>query len=571
MRAIEVSMGQRRNERAGEMGDPRENSPTMIRPGIEPGSSRWEASRLTAQPPWPQALPKFYFHLASPQELIGERRSAILVAGGGWSSQYPPQFHLCILNYSVVPLYYGTRSTAYKISQQYGGTLLVIQQLNVNVTCDRPTVRGTSAVLRNQPITGLGRISWPTSARVHEHQKRVSSALPGEALPPPLGRLGVVGVCVTSAPPCWRHALQSAQTERCDYSSLAPPGIDCSPERPRINHHTWPYQPPANPLPTAEGSNTPPEEISTRLSRLCAGAERALAAARVEQGSIPPGVANVVDITVCWLAKMVSYTAPAETAPRRVSFRPPPSEQTRDRDSRESARATRRRWALTQLTSLSAGPPWHPKHVVIVPDDAASRRVSPGISHSITSLIPLLLRTSPRFTLIGSQDVESVEELSPDRDVWPITTGKQHVCPRTLEYSLRVKSSREKQVTPRGSVELKKFYKECRDRKSLGTVGTEDRKENLSRIFQSYEVLRPSLNTRPGVEHALLQPERALPQRDLVAGYATSPVVVVAVSILYTKSRTGWLVPIAFSIFWMNIYCHRQLRKIGLQQQEAYR
>ncbi|KAJ8866660.1 hypothetical protein PR048_032521 [Dryococelus australis] len=39
---------------------------------------------------------------------------------------------------------------------------------------------------------------------------------------------------------------------------------------------------------------------------------------------------------------------------------PPPPEQTRDRDSHESARATRRRLSRTQLTSLSAGPPWHP-------------------------------------------------------------------------------------------------------------------------------------------------------------------------------------------------------------------
>ncbi|KAJ8874860.1 hypothetical protein PR048_022750 [Dryococelus australis] len=58
---------------------------------------------------------------------------------------------------------------------------------------------------------------------------------------------------------------------------------------------------------------------------------------------------------------VVSYSAPTETAPRRVSFRllpvsPPLPEQTRDWDSHESARATRRRRARTQLTSLSSGP-----------------------------------------------------------------------------------------------------------------------------------------------------------------------------------------------------------------------
>ncbi|KAJ8894621.1 hypothetical protein PR048_007285 [Dryococelus australis] len=58
-------MQQRRSERAWETGDPREDPPTngivrhdshmrrsgVARPGIEPGSTWWEASRLTAQPP----------------------------------------------------------------------------------------------------------------------------------------------------------------------------------------------------------------------------------------------------------------------------------------------------------------------------------------------------------------------------------------------------------------------------------------------------------------------------------------------------------------------------------------
>ncbi|KAJ8878912.1 hypothetical protein PR048_019515 [Dryococelus australis] len=64
-------MEQRRNVRARETGDPRENPPTnsivrhdshlrksgVTRPGIEPGSLWWEASRLTAQPPRPRSPP----------------------------------------------------------------------------------------------------------------------------------------------------------------------------------------------------------------------------------------------------------------------------------------------------------------------------------------------------------------------------------------------------------------------------------------------------------------------------------------------------------------------------------
>ncbi|KAJ8895490.1 hypothetical protein PR048_000823 [Dryococelus australis] len=61
MRVIEVSMEQRRNERAGKQEipdgivwhDSHMRKSGVTRPGIEPGSQRWEASMLTAQPPWP--------------------------------------------------------------------------------------------------------------------------------------------------------------------------------------------------------------------------------------------------------------------------------------------------------------------------------------------------------------------------------------------------------------------------------------------------------------------------------------------------------------------------------------
>ncbi|KAJ8881214.1 hypothetical protein PR048_017688 [Dryococelus australis] len=68
-RDLDGSMEQRRNERAGETGDPRENPPTngivrqkseVTRPGIEPGSPWWEASGLTARPPWPHMEPTYY-------------------------------------------------------------------------------------------------------------------------------------------------------------------------------------------------------------------------------------------------------------------------------------------------------------------------------------------------------------------------------------------------------------------------------------------------------------------------------------------------------------------------------
>ncbi|KAJ8897805.1 hypothetical protein PR048_003155 [Dryococelus australis] len=142
--------------------------------------------------------------------------------------------------------------------------------------------------------------------------------------------------------------------------------------------------------------------------------------------------------------KVVSYSAPTETAPRRVSFRPPtvsppPPEQTRERDSHESARATRRRRASTQLTSLSAEwscsgvavrllashidePDSIPggvapgfSHVGIVPDNATGRQVSCSSSRFSRLWIPALLHTyliSPPSGLNNSMLISKVLTLS---------------------------------------------------------------------------------------------------------------------------------------------------------------
>ncbi|KAJ8867214.1 hypothetical protein PR048_031009 [Dryococelus australis] len=83
-------MEQRRNEGSGETGDPRENPPTsgiiphnshwpkcgMNRPGIEPGSLWWEASSLTAQPPW-------RFSQRSSEVKMERRRNAWVGETGG--------------------------------------------------------------------------------------------------------------------------------------------------------------------------------------------------------------------------------------------------------------------------------------------------------------------------------------------------------------------------------------------------------------------------------------------------------------------------------------------------------
>ncbi|KAJ8884326.1 hypothetical protein PR048_016183, partial [Dryococelus australis] len=92
-----VRMEQRRNARAGETGDPRENPPTscIVRHdshlrkslsapgvGIEPCSSWWEGSSLTAQPPWPHKPRarhiRIQFDLGSNVKVLHQRNFMIL-------------------------------------------------------------------------------------------------------------------------------------------------------------------------------------------------------------------------------------------------------------------------------------------------------------------------------------------------------------------------------------------------------------------------------------------------------------------------------------------------------------
>ncbi|KAJ8897408.1 hypothetical protein PR048_002754 [Dryococelus australis] len=65
-------------------------------------------------------------------------------------------------------------------------------------------------------------------------------------------------------------------------------------------------------------------------------------------------------INETWLFGEQLTKSPTGILPPPPPVSSPQPEQARDRDSHESARATRRRQANTQLTSLSAGLPWHP-------------------------------------------------------------------------------------------------------------------------------------------------------------------------------------------------------------------
>ncbi|KAJ8867819.1 hypothetical protein PR048_031624 [Dryococelus australis] len=108
--------------------------------------------------------------------------------------------------------------------------------------------------------------------------------------------------------------------------------------------------------------------------------------------------------------KVVSYSAPTETAPGRVSCRPspvslPPPEQTRDRDSHKSARATRRRRARTQLTRLPVGPSWHP--TVEWPHPRTRRPPTPYLSVLFYFVLFIFFPRSPFCSNISIvQDIE---------------------------------------------------------------------------------------------------------------------------------------------------------------------
>ncbi|KAJ8866252.1 hypothetical protein PR048_032095 [Dryococelus australis] len=80
-------------------------------------------------------------------------------------------------------------------------------------------------------------------------------------------------------------------------------------------------------------------------------------------------------------------------------------EQTGDRDSHESARMTTRRRARTQLTSLSAGPPWHP--TVEWPRPRTLRLPAPSL-YVLFYIVPLIFSTRPPFcsNLSIVQDIE---------------------------------------------------------------------------------------------------------------------------------------------------------------------
>ncbi|KAJ8881065.1 hypothetical protein PR048_017538 [Dryococelus australis] len=104
MRAIEVSTEQRRNERAVENGEktrrPTASSSTfenlVTRPVNEPGSPCWEASGLTARPPWDVLGSALMFHfelegitdIAADEGISGGRTSNMASGPGRHASKY---------------------------------------------------------------------------------------------------------------------------------------------------------------------------------------------------------------------------------------------------------------------------------------------------------------------------------------------------------------------------------------------------------------------------------------------------------------------------------------------------
>ncbi|KAJ8873316.1 hypothetical protein PR048_026950 [Dryococelus australis] len=105
VRKVRNSTVMKRVGGGGEMGDPRENSQTsgiirrdshfrifgVNRLGIEPGSHRWEASGLTARPPWP---PLYWGYGGKEVRLLISHQGE-LVSIPSWIAQYYRKWESC--------------------------------------------------------------------------------------------------------------------------------------------------------------------------------------------------------------------------------------------------------------------------------------------------------------------------------------------------------------------------------------------------------------------------------------------------------------------------------------------
>ncbi|KAJ8881371.1 hypothetical protein PR048_017852 [Dryococelus australis] len=155
-----------------------------------------------------------------------------------------------------------------------------------------------------------------------------------------------------------------------------------------------------------------------RRATMTSCSRRGTACPATEKASVRAAHTVAHSVAVRLDARNLSYKyyfySKASFTPPPPPVSPPPPEQTMDQDSHESARATRRRRARTQLTSLSAvvrplsfhqsEPRSIPGavaslfwHVGIVSDDAAGRRIFSGISR-----LPLPFISAPLYTNLSS-------------------------------------------------------------------------------------------------------------------------------------------------------------------------
>ncbi|KAJ8870321.1 hypothetical protein PR048_029342 [Dryococelus australis] len=152
----DCGMEQRRNERAGKTGDPRENQqptascgtiPTCgaTRTGTEPGSPRWEASRLTAQPPWLQLTECLVVGSIEGFSLVQVNTDPNSTADGGYVEDARPVFlfrkSLCKICHSCrYTGLYGTRHGIFRLAQPDFITGLVIGPVLFSATGSVPAL-----------------------------------------------------------------------------------------------------------------------------------------------------------------------------------------------------------------------------------------------------------------------------------------------------------------------------------------------------------------------------------------------------------------------------------------------
>ncbi|KAJ8866097.1 hypothetical protein PR048_033621 [Dryococelus australis] len=174
-----------------------------------------------------------------------------------------------------------------------------------------------------------------------------------------------------------------------------------SPSRRSLGHPQWTTLPRARHANLFKAAQEP--SILLYTSRISYGFATLIFKVGGGGGASPPSPQGRCDDMLRW-ERVPKYRSKLDIAKtmrvKRGEYGAAP-EMIREKTRRPAASCC----TISTPPGFESGSPWAVEQVVIVPDDAAGRRVFSGLSHFQRPCIPLLLSQSPHFTLIGSQDL----------------------------------------------------------------------------------------------------------------------------------------------------------------------